>query len=537
MSNNKTILKDSLVFSCFLVALILKYVYFGFRYYPVIDDWIQYGTYPLIPDAWQNVIVKAGYHGTRPLAALADIFIWGKFWDNMAIVFFIMTMLHFISGCLLYKTFEDNQVPVGIAFLIVYGLLPLGSEATYWISASSRLVVGIFFMSASVYALTRFLQTESRRERSVYLIVFLICHLISMGFYEQIILLSFFSAFLIVLANLKNSNNKWNLLLPFISFALISIYYFSFSKIGQVASRGQLIRGNFLEHINYVLRGIARVFTKANFPLLANGFARGFKILIGEAPLFLLPIIVISAVTAIIAINRSNKDICKYFYWRIFIGFSLFFVPFILYFILEQAWISNRNAFPSFIGIALIVDTLINALLRYRGGRYIITIPVFAMAFIFLVANVSELSDYKSISQIDQKICANLAAQSQGTGLLEGKKPALVLNTKPYYIEQNMYYHEHIQNVTESDWAFTGATRAVARNIKIKRVVPVRVGQELKDINELIKTHIVFGLEDGFNVVKLNALCKDKNTVILIKENGDVFGEVRDNRFALNTSN
>jgi uncharacterized membrane protein YfcA len=39
---------------------------------------------------------------------------------------------------------------IGYVFLIVYTLLPLGFEGIYWMSAASRIVVGMFFASAAL---------------------------------------------------------------------------------------------------------------------------------------------------------------------------------------------------------------------------------------------------------------------------------------------------------------------------------------------------------------------------------------------------
>ena len=146
----------------FIGLMLIKYGYYGFEYFPVLDDWIQYGGYPFYPDIFQDVILEMKTYTARPLASLSDPYIWGQFWGMMGIPFLIITLLHAASGYFLYKVLAAQKLFVGMPFLVVYGLLPLGSEATYWISASSRIVVGVFWMALALFLLSLYVDNGKK---------------------------------------------------------------------------------------------------------------------------------------------------------------------------------------------------------------------------------------------------------------------------------------------------------------------------------------------------------------------------------------
>lgn len=126
----------------FLAALILKIFSMGFTYYPVLDDHIQYGCYPLY-EKLSYVLFGIGTAKTRPLAALFDTAVWGSFSPSCVGAFGDYPTPLFVG-----KTFRPYPSPFRHCdyahILRNILLLPLGFEGTYWISASSRLVVGLF---------------------------------------------------------------------------------------------------------------------------------------------------------------------------------------------------------------------------------------------------------------------------------------------------------------------------------------------------------------------------------------------------------
>ena len=134
----------------FFAALLLKYIVFGFRYYPVLDDFIQYGGYPLYNDL-SYVYLGIGTISARPLATLLDPVLWGSMWGNMGLALFIIMLLHFTSVYLLSDTLERLGYKLSPIFWLIMLFLPIGAEGAYWISASSRIIMGLFFAALSFF--------------------------------------------------------------------------------------------------------------------------------------------------------------------------------------------------------------------------------------------------------------------------------------------------------------------------------------------------------------------------------------------------
>jgi len=509
----------------FFAIMLMKYGYYRFRYYPVLDDWIQYGVFSFSNNIFKEIIIGTGTYTTRPFASLSDPYIWARFWGKMGIAFFIITCLHILSGYLLYKVFEYHELNVGLLFLAIFGMLPLGTEATYWISASSRLVVGIFFMALSLYLLSLYIRKN--QQNYWLLLFFFLTHLISLGYYESIIVLSVFSAVLLIILNWRLLKKKWVAVIPIVNFFMIAVYYKSFSHVGQVAARGQFIKENYISHFRLVFDKIMDVWIKAHLPLYTRGFVRGLKVLLeNHSYLYLFLILLLSVVAAVLASREKNGMSKKDAVIKIVIGVILFWVPFSIHFILSDVWISNRNAFPSLIGLGLIMEGLLTVFTDSQRRKYVKSIVIAILVPVLMIIHISELTDYKNISEADRLICTNIINAAKGTEFLEGKKKAFLFNTVSAYVEQNMHYHEHIHNVTEADWSLTGVIRAVSRNRNIHSMKPVPNEQSfsMDDINSFD----LFGIDSSMNVFPLYAEEDRSDGKILLKrENGEPFGFIQ----------
>ena len=117
-----------------LLSMLLKYLYYGFRYFPVVDDNNMYGIYSLMTPL--NVLRRYKMYTARPFAALLDTYVISRLWDNPAIILVLMIILHFASAFLLYKVFEKNGMKVGLLLVLFFVLNPFGTDAAYWIAAS-----------------------------------------------------------------------------------------------------------------------------------------------------------------------------------------------------------------------------------------------------------------------------------------------------------------------------------------------------------------------------------------------------------------
>ncbi len=134
-------IKDKRLFAIAFAAFV-RMGCFGFKYYPQLDDYIQYGRYPYAEKPFSQIFIKIGLYAARPLAGLGDIYLWGRLWRNMGFAFFIITLLHILSAYIFVVTSDKLNKPVGVIFIVFYLLCPVNIEGSYWISASSRIVVG-----------------------------------------------------------------------------------------------------------------------------------------------------------------------------------------------------------------------------------------------------------------------------------------------------------------------------------------------------------------------------------------------------------
>ena len=150
MSKKTESLKRYLPMFFIIFALIfIRYCYYGFRYYTQLDDYIQF--YDLSARGVRTLAAMSqmGMFAARPIAALGDIFVWSPFFSHMIFGVLIISAMYAGSAVML-KWVWSRYFGIGYVFLIVNTLLPLGFEGIYWMSAASRIVVGMFFASAAL---------------------------------------------------------------------------------------------------------------------------------------------------------------------------------------------------------------------------------------------------------------------------------------------------------------------------------------------------------------------------------------------------
>ncbi len=232
---------------------------FGFRYWPQLDDYIQYHNYPTSDSFWQ-LHQSVGLLASRPLAGLADFFLWGRDFDRLILGVLLICALY-AAGVVLVKNLLERHFRLGPVFPVVMALLPLGMEGTYWMSASSRVVVGLFFAALAAWVFVRWLDTGKRG----WLCLYLPLQLLPFGFYEQsgIFAVTLTVGLAILEVLLRDRGRLRRALLCLWSVACIPIYFLVtslFSRGGVYASRAEPVK-----------RGIAQVLRLAGryWPLLA----------------------------------------------------------------------------------------------------------------------------------------------------------------------------------------------------------------------------------------------------------------------------
>lgn len=439
----------------------------GVQYWPQIDDYIQLCNY-VRNSTLAAVQESIGILGARPLAVVGDFYLWGKMFSFLIVGVAMISLMYALSVVMLRRQL-GRYFPVSPLFLVLFTLLPLGVEGTYWMSAATRVVCGLFVAVLASGAFLKWMDTGSW----LWALAFALLQVMPMGFYEQS---GVFAVTLVVgLAILEviQSRRLKRALLALWSLPAMGLYF----AVTHLLTVGSMYTGRakvllptdpawWESLLPEALRQIKTVFLTGNFYTLGKGFWRGFQaICSGE-------LIVWAAVTAALCLlfwllcvrcpDRERRSEFLSPWLEVTAGILLFLAPLTIFLVLENPWFSFRGAVTSFAGLALVCDTAVTALWRCLPGRKR-GLPGLAalLALIFCIAGASEIGDYRANYQADQKVGMAVVQ------VLEKDFPRPrdngytqrigILNIQPTYLEeQNYYYHEHIHGCTESSWAFQG---------------------------------------------------------------------------------
>lgn len=424
----------------YFIAVFLKYLPMNFIYKPLQDDYIQYYAYPRYPNVYNDVIKRIGILNVRPFAGLFDVYIWGRFWYGMTAVLFIITILYYISFLLFKNVFGKMGYKTDSGFAIVYLLCPIGFEATYWISASSRIVVSLFFMSLMLWAVT---------ERKY--ILFNIAFVLSMGFYEQTAFLGSVMLIWVLTECVKQGYfPKKEIYSCVIVWSVTFLYYILFAKTGSFGVRS--------ENVGF---GVNKVYN-ALFAM-ADGWISTKDLFVGEMRLSggLIAVSIIFSLIFLLKCDNVKERPNR----KMVLGMIFFISPYIVYMMIGEKFMPYRCHMPSLIGLGLIADNIINTL-TINAKRAVICI----MTMFFMLGNMYQSECYEKINMYDRLICKDIVNNLSGD---YENEDIYVYNVKPLYIDVLKEYERYIlPNLTASDWALTGGVRAFAENLHIKRIVP-----------------------------------------------------------------
>lgn len=467
-----------LVFALIFALVLLRFCYYGFTYYPQLDDYIQLHNQSAYYSA-KAVILDMGLLSSRPLASVMDYFFWSHFWSFLMAAVALISAMYAASACLFRRVWGE-YFGTGYLFLVVYALLPLGMEGTYWISASNRVVPSLFFVALAMYLFQKWCRTG----KVLWLPLYFVAQLISFCFYEQGLVLSVTGVLLVGIIEFFRGNRSRSLfsLLTFVNAGIYFAFtgYFSTST-GQLGSRLRLTLP-WQEGWDKVFLSAAgqtgESFLIGGYKTLVDGFRRGLACIAEDFSL--LWVLVLMALCAALFLfarrftaERPAGEAALPRRWALLVGFLMALAPVTLFFVLSSPSVALRNTVFSFCGIALFLDAAWSMLLTRCPARGLITGAVCAVcAAVFSVAAVSELHDYRATTQADQRAARAI------TAAVEGDEGAIaVLNLEPNYLsEQNFLYHEHIHGATESAWALAGLLSWAADTPAFPAATPVPMG-------------------------------------------------------------
>ena len=439
----------------FILALLLRASFGGIGYEPILDDTVQYILYPTSVD-YGALIAREGMFSSRPLAALMDLFVVGQM-GNLFFAVILMAVMHGIS-CVLFQRILSRFFSVGPVFAVIYTLLPLGCEGTYWLSAATRVVSGLFFTACAAAVLCRFIEAGKWWRVPLYFLL----ELLSFGFYEQILVLSFALAGLIFLHHFREKRAA----LAWLAFLCAGIYFgFTayFRADSPLSDRMELLYPNTPYYFNVFLPDLARQigmsFLSAGVRTTFVGFWRGLvSCVTGGIGGWLYGIAAAGLAVwyGILHWPRHRRAVVSVEGWAraLLWGLLLFLAPITPFFVIARPYFSLRSTVPSFVGAAILIDLLFRALIRRRRA---IAAVSGAMVFVCLLGCASEIGDYKATAKADRVLAeAILERESEFYGRVG------FLGVKEFPVaEQNYPYHEHVASVAAADWTLSAKLAAM----------------------------------------------------------------------------
>lgn len=458
------------------VLLVFRYSAFGLTYYPQLDDYIQYHNYYHSDRSFWEIAQLAGLLASRPLANLADYFVWSPLFDHMIVGVVLVSVLYVACVGMLWSLLR-RYFPVGPVFPVVMTLLPLGMEGLYWMSASTRIVGGMFFGCLAAMAFVRWLDTG----RWYWLAAYLPLQLLPFGFYEQSAVLSMTLVLGVALLELRIKKGRCAAALwaP-VAMVLYFLFLSMMAAQNPFAARSEIVLPNTQYYwdnfLPQVLEQIKQAFWKGGLLTLGKGFVRGAEMRVSNG--LRLWLILVMAGCGLLGVlmsreqeaEKENGGAVPVRLLALAAGVLLAVAPVTPFFILGNPWFSMRGTVTSFAGIALVADAAAGLIL-YRWNEVLPWVSA-AFALVCLVACLSEMRDYRDTYQTDQQIAQAVLNAVKRDGI-EPETKVGILNVEPTYLtDQNFYYHEHIHGCTESSWAFSGLLTAVG-GVGLPSVIPL----------------------------------------------------------------
>ena len=436
----------------FILALLLRASFGGIGYEPILDDTVQYILYPTSVD-YGALIAREGMFSSRPLAALMDLFVVGQM-GNLFFAVILMAVMHGIS-CVLFQRILSRFFSVGPVFAVIYTLLPLGCEGTYWLSAATRVVSGLFFTACAAMVLCRFIEAGKWWRVPLYFLL----ELLSFGFYEQILVLSFALSGLIFLHHFREKRAA----LAWMAFLCAGIYFgFTayFRADSPLADRMELLYPNTPYYFNVFLPDLARQigmsFLSAGVRTTFVGFWRGLVSCFTGSWLYGIAAAGLAVWYGILNWPRHRRAVVSVEGWAraLWWGVLLFIAPITPFFVIARPYFSLRSTVPSFVGAAILIDLLFRALIRRRRAMAAVS---GAMVFVCLLGCASEIGDYKATAKADRVLAeAVMERESELYGRVG------ILNVKEFPVTgQNYPYHEHVASVAAADWTLSAKLAAM----------------------------------------------------------------------------
>ncbi|MDR2502697.1 MAG: hypothetical protein LBC78_05560 [Oscillospiraceae bacterium] len=441
-----------------------RFCYFGFQYFPQLDDYIQYHNLATqigsLAD-FGRLFVALDLPRHRPIAGALDITLWSWLFGLSPVILTALFSAALAGAALLFKAIFVRKMRAGYLMALILTLLPLNFEGTYWLSAASRVCIGLLFSALSLYGYVRFCETGRKK----YFLLYLPLQLLCFGLYEQAAVLTLALTAIFFLLYVRETRRARAALLSIALIVIYGAYIILAPSVNKYAGQTAVVTpfedGYFSYFLPILFGQLRSVFVSGTLLISAKGFVRGIRIIASAPNFFYLPIVcALSAAAARLTLHtgdnpHSHKE--KNAAITLAVGLALAIAPTAPFFFQANVWFSMRGACMSLLGLGLIFDCIVSlALRRVRARRTITGILAGMIALLCCVASVSELYDYKRTAEYDRLLSGVVIAAL--SDMPDTAASAAFLNVPRTYLDdQNFYYHDHIHGVTESAWALSGA--------------------------------------------------------------------------------
>ncbi len=382
-----------------------------YPYRPMLDDYIQYHVYSLHANPVKDIFFGIGLFAARPAASFLDIALWSRFWENLGVLYALFSLLYLVSLLLLRFSLARCGIRLGSVFMYLAALCPLNIEGTMWLSASTRIVGGMF---AAAVTLGLISEKNSLPNK----IAFVILCFLSYCFYEQTAVFCFVTVCFVSYAKRR----------PFYTVAaaadmcLLGVWYLCFSRFSVFGFRAAVTADNLL-----------------SFPLRFAQCAAAAAYAFADAAPFLGLAPLPFAAVWLCGCDSPKADRAKPWYGAAVSALS--FAPLVL----SGGNVPFRCLVVPLIGFFALLDCI--------GGR-VRRIFLCAACSVFVIVSANEFCAYYRVTVLDEGLLDELCERISGGAAYD-------LSAAPlYYSDSPSNHAEHIAAVTSSDWALTGAVRA-----------------------------------------------------------------------------
>ncbi len=508
--------KSGYIMSLSMLCLIIIQRFLpGLEYGPTMDDWFNYGD--LYSEKWSQFIIPMQKLSLRPMAGLFDLYVVSPAFEHLWIIKLLTCFMLFAAVYMLYKVLEKNGFSSGGALFLVVCLLPLNTEATYWISASARSVSALFFIALSLMLITRYMETS----RKAYLISYMITGLCAVGFCEQAILpYLFLNAYVIF----KNGNKKL-FIIPIVQVILMAIFYIMHRSSPELAARGSFVKEGILSHIRSTAIAVLQIINSINRRMLSTGFREGVDLLLDGRRIFIAVIAVVSVIFGYFAAVLQDEAE-KFNIKKALIAVGVAISGILLFFMLSDSRFTIRSTFFFIVGVGILGGELL-LLLPRRVRKWICLLGFSATAFIFTVSGMGIVNQFNTVSAHDIEIADNMIKADTNNDLTNLDKCAYLLDTFSYYSDVNsVECWETVRAACSSYADITGAVRHRLNSVETNNVTPIKDGESVDlSTNLWAKSCSFFALMPDLSVIHLN-IEPDGSDFSLFKENGDLYGKI-----------